>query len=63
MLADDLKRKLYPTMCAALGWKPREWNSVARSFRKLTGGRKPYAWIEDVDGVKHRLRVYRIPKP
>jgi hypothetical protein len=62
VLADDLKRKLYPAMCAALEWKPRAWNAVAKPLRKLTGGRKPYAWVEDGEGVRHRLRVYRIPR-
>ena len=56
VLARDLKR-MYPAVCRSLGWKPRAWNAVAVELRKLTGGRKDYAWVEG-----RRLRVYRIPK-
>jgi hypothetical protein len=56
VLACDLQR-IYPEVCGARGWAPRAWNSVARELRRLTGGRKAYAWVEG-----ERLRVYRIPK-
>jgi hypothetical protein len=56
VLARDLQR-IYPEVCAARGWVPRAWNSVARELRRLTGGRKAYAWVEG-----ERLRVYRMPR-
>jgi hypothetical protein len=56
VLARDLQR-IYPEVCETMGLAPRPWNSVARELRRLTGGRKDYAWVEG-----ERLRVYRIPR-
>lgn len=51
--------EIYREMCAEKGVAERPWNPIAKELRALTGDRKGYAWIER-DGVKHRLRVYRI---
>jgi hypothetical protein len=48
-------------MCRRLAWQPGPWNPVAAELRRLTGGRKTYAWFKLEDGRPHRLRVYEIP--
>ncbi len=39
------------------GWQALRWLLGSEAV----SGRKSYAWVEDEDGVKHRLRVYRVP--
>jgi hypothetical protein len=48
-------QKIYPVMAEELGWERYPWPTVARSLRKLTGGRKVYKYIE-----QHRRCVYFI---
>jgi hypothetical protein len=54
VLAADLQR-LYPMMAEQLEWQPYNWQPIATCLRRLTGGGKPYRWV---DG-RHR-RVYYI---
>jgi len=54
VLSLDLK-KIYPVMCEELGWKAYPWQTVAPHARELTGGEKPYKWVEG-----RRRRVYFI---
>ncbi len=61
LLADDVL-PAYQEMCAELRWVPQPWNRTGKYFREALGdGRKTYAWVLDDDGVRHRLRVYKIP--
>ena len=45
-----------------LSGRPARGTQLPSRCASSTGGRKSYAWVEDADAVKHRLRVYRIPK-
>lgn len=49
---------MYLDFCNSLGWLPRPWNKVANQLSQLTERR--FMWVE-LDGGRHRLRVYRIP--
>jgi len=53
--ANELE-EIHAQMCFALNYSERPWVSVAREFRKLTGGKKDYAYIGRV-----RTVVYNIP--
>lgn len=60
ILADEVQ-EAYGEMCAYLGWAEQPWNQAGRYFREALGGQKTYGWFPDADGVRHRLRVYKIP--
>jgi hypothetical protein len=62
VFAHHLQDQLYPSFCDEKGWRPRPWNRVAKHLKSLTGGKRTYEWVEEVDGPRHRLRVYLIPK-
>lgn len=60
MLTVEEMRLHHDAMCAALGWRKRPWNPVAKHLREITSrGRKTYD-CRDVDGVPKRVRVYSI---
>jgi hypothetical protein len=54
-------QNLYRRMALDKNFAVRPWNPVARELRMLLGGRKQYRWVVDDIGVRHRLRIYRIP--
>ena len=52
----------YRQMCQERGWRPRPWNPVAASFRRITTGHlKRYRWCEGGSG-RVRKRVYPISR-
>lgn len=54
-------QRFYREMAFERNFAVRAWNPVAREIRRFLGGTKDYTWSKSNDGVRHRLRVYRVP--
>jgi hypothetical protein len=65
LLAQCIEDVVYPRVCLELGWPPRPWlgrGGVARHLAKLSPRAPKYMWVE-VNGEKHNLLHYFIPRP
>ena len=64
MRAADVEHECYPLFLEQKGWRPQPWGSrkgIGKYLSGLPGVGKVSPYIDGENGIKERIRCYRLP--